>query len=226
MVITDVTTAAVGVLPLRPITCNQTSPPKKQTVPTALDTDWVAQEQLRDQMMREVHQLQTELEEPTSSPSGDSTPLEWDTKALHQHDDNISDPQPNHTTEIPQAIELPHRVLESIQNHKLQVIMRDLFSLSLSLTGFVRSRLTAVVAPRARTPTTEELIAAIEAIDKHMPVISICIGKNVDDDLLDGGSGVNVITEEECCRLGLLKPSPTPFNLKMANGTIAKIQVY
>ena len=56
-----------------------------------------------------------------------------------------------------------------------------------------------------------------------MPVISICIGKNiVDDVLLDGGSGVNVITEEERCRLGLPKPSPAPFNLKMANGTIAK----
>ena len=48
MVITDVTTATVGVLSLRPITQSQTSPPKIQTVPTALDTDWVAQERLRD----------------------------------------------------------------------------------------------------------------------------------------------------------------------------------
>ena len=223
VVITDVTTAAVGVLPLRPITQSQTSPPKKQTVPIALDTDLVAQERLQDQMMREVRQLQTELEEPTSLPSGNSTPLEWDTKALPQHDDNVSDPQLNHTTEIPQATELPHRVLESIKNHKLQVTMRDLFSLSPSLTKFVRSRITAVVAPPARTSTTEELIAATEAIDKHMPVISICIGKNVVDDvLLDEGSGVNVITEEERRRLGLPKPSLAPFNLKMANETIAK----
>ena len=228
VVITDVTTAAVGVLPLRPVTRSQTSPPKTQTVPTTLDTNWVAQERLRDQIMSlEVRQLQTKLEEPTSSPSlapsGDSTPLEWDTKALPQHDDNVSDPQSNHTTEIPQATKLPHRVLESIQNHKLQVTMRDLFSLSPSLTEFVRSRLTAVVAPPTRTPTTEELIAATEAIDKHMPVISICIGKNiVDHVLLDGGSRVNIITKEERRRLGLSKPSPAPFNLKMANGTIAK----
>ena len=40
--------------------------------------------------------------------------------------------------------------------------------------------------------------------------------------MLDGGSGVNVITEEERRRLGLPKPSQAPFNLKMANGTIAK----
>ena len=177
--------------------------------------------------MREVRQLQNELEEPTSAPSvipsGDSTPLEWDLKALLQHDDLVSDTQPNHTTETPKTTELSHQVLESIQNHKLQVTMRDLLSLSSSLTEFVRSRLTEVVTQPSRTPTAEELIAAIEAIDKHMPVISICIGKNiVDDVLLDGGSGVNVITEEEHRRLRLPKPSPAPFNLKMANGTITK----
>ena len=178
--------------------------------------------------MREVRQLQTELEEPTPAPSlapsSDSILLKWDTKALPQHDEIVSDnSQPNHTTETPQATELPHRVLESIQNHKLQVTMRDLFSLSPSLTEFVRSRLTTVVAPPSRTPTIEELIAAIEAIDNHMPVVSICIGKNVVDDvLLDGGSGVNVIIKEEHHRLRLPKPSLAPFNLKMANGTIAK----
>ena len=225
--IKDVTTAAVGVLPLCPVTRSQTSPPTKQSVSTALDTDWVAQEQLQDQMMREVRQLQNELEEPTSAPSitpsGDTTPLEWDPKALPQHDDMVSDTQPNHPTETLGTTELSHRVLESIQNHKVQVTMRDLFSLSSSLTKFVRSWLTEAVTQPSRTPTTEELIAAIEAIDKHMPVISICIGKNiVDDVLLDSGSGVNVITEEERRKLGLPKPSPAPFNLKMANGTIAK----
>ena len=177
--------------------------------------------------MREVRQLQNELEEPTSAssvtPSGDTTPLEWDPKALPQHDDLVSETQPNPKMETPKTTELSHRVLESIQNHKLQVTMRDLFSLSPSLTEFVRSRLTEVMTQPSRTPTTKELIASTKAIDKHMPVISICIGKNiVDDVLLDGGSGVNVIFEEERRRLGLPKPSPAPFNLKMANGTIGK----
>ena len=126
-------------------------------------------------------------------------------------------------TETPKTTELSHRVLESIQNHKLQVTIRDLFSLSPSLMEFVCSWLTEVVTPPSRTPTIEELIAATKAIDKHMPKLSICIGKNiVDDVLLDGGSGVNVITEEEHRRLGLPEPTPAPFNLKMANGIIAK----
>ena len=177
--------------------------------------------------MREVRQLQNELEEPTSapsvSPSDDTTPLAWDPQALPQHDDLVSDSQPTHTTATPKTTELSHRILESIQNHKLQVTMQDLFSLSPSLTEFVRSRLIEAVPQPSRIPTIEELFAATEAIDKHMPVISISIGKNiVDDVLLDGRSGVNVITEEERRKLGLPKPSPTPFNLKMANGTIAK----
>ena len=138
--------------------------------------------------MREVRQLQTELEEstpvPLVAPSGDSIPLEWDSKALPQHDNLVSDTQPNHTAETPMTTELFHRVLESIQNHKLQVTMRDLFSLSPSLTEFVRSQLIEVVTPPSRTPTTEELIAATEAIDKHMPVISIYISKNIVDDVL------------------------------------------
>ena len=123
MVITNVTIAIVGVLSLRPVTRSQTSPPTKQSVPTALDIDWVAQERLRDQMMKEVRQLQIELEEPTPAPSvapsGNSIPPEWDPKALSQHDDIVSDTQPNHTMEIPKTTKLSHRVLESIQNHKL-----------------------------------------------------------------------------------------------------------
>ena len=177
--------------------------------------------------MREVRQLQNQLEEPTFVPSvtplGNTTPLEWDPKALPQHDNLVSHTPLNHLTETLKTTELSHRVLESIQNHKLQVTMRDLISLSLSLTEFVRSQLTEAVTQPSRAPTTEELIAATEAIDKHMPEISICIGKNiVDVVLLDGGSGVNVITEEERHKLGLPKPSLAPFNLKMANGTIAK----
>ena len=55
--------------------------------------------------MREVRQLQNELEEPTSAPSvtpsSDTTPLAWDPQALPQHDDLVSDSQPNHMMATP-----------------------------------------------------------------------------------------------------------------------------
>ncbi len=41
--------------------------------------------------------------------------------------------------------------------------------------------------------------------------------------LLDGGFGVNIITEQLRLRLGLPKPKPTPYNLKMADQTTTKL---
>jgi hypothetical protein len=56
-----------------------------------------------------------------------------------------------------------------------------------------------------------------------MPVISIHIGWNtIHDVLLDGGSGMNVMTVEERRHLGLAKPSLVPYNLKMADASIVK----
>jgi hypothetical protein len=61
------------------------------------------------------------------------------------------------------------------------------------------------------------------AIDNHMAIIQVQVGKNkIDDVLLDGGSGVNIIIEQLRARLGLLKPKPTPYNLWMANQIATK----
>jgi hypothetical protein len=40
--------------------------------------------------------------------------------------------------------------------------------------------------------------------------------------LIDGGFGINIITENLRVQLGLPKPNPTPYNLHMAYQTIAK----
>jgi hypothetical protein len=40
--------------------------------------------------------------------------------------------------------------------------------------------------------------------------------------LLDGGFGVNIITKWLRLRLGLPKPQPVPYNMKMANQTTTK----
>ena len=53
--IKDVTTAAVGVLPLCLVTRSQTLLPTKQSVPTALDIDWVAQERLQDLIFEQIN---------------------------------------------------------------------------------------------------------------------------------------------------------------------------
>jgi hypothetical protein len=56
-----------------------------------------------------------------------------------------------------------------------------------------------------------------------MVVIHVQVGKNfIEDVLLDGGSGINIITKNLRVQLGLSKPKLAPYNLHMANQTIAK----
>ncbi len=65
-------------------------------------------------------------------------------------------------------------------------------------------------------------IASI-AIDHQMAVIQVQVGKNfIEDVLLDGGFGVNIIMEKLRVQLGLSKPKPTSYNLHMDDQTIAK----
>jgi len=56
-----------------------------------------------------------------------------------------------------------------------------------------------------------------------MAVIQVQIGNNtIEDVLLDGGSGVNIIPKQLRLRLGLPKPKITPYNLKMVDQTTTK----
>ncbi len=56
------------------------------------------------------------------------------------------------------------------------------------------------------------------AIDNHVVLIYVQIGKNiVNDVLLDRGSGVNIIMEHLKLKLGLPKSKLTTYNLRMAN---------
>jgi hypothetical protein len=64
----------------------------------------------------------------------------------------------------------------------------------------------------------------IMAINNHMVVIQVQIGINtIDDVLLDGGYGVNIIIKQLRVRLGLPKPKYVPYNLRMANQTTTKL---
>ncbi len=48
------------------------------------------------------------------------------------------------------------------------------------------------------------------------------IKNNIDDILLDGRLGVNIIKEKLKTKLGLPKPKPTPYNFIMADQTTTK----
>ncbi len=65
-----------------------------------------------------------------------------------------------------------------------------------------------------------KITVVIIVIDNHMVVILVQIEKNiVEDVLLNGGFGVNIITEQLKLKLGLPKLKPSPYNLKMTYQT-------
>ena len=75
------------------------------------------------------------------------------------------------------------------------------------------------LAQSPTNPTTTSISAAI-AVDRQMPVVQITIEKTlVDNVLLDGGSGVNLMSNNLRKQLGLPQPKPSPYFLKMADQT-------
>ncbi len=69
-----------------------------------------------------------------------------------------------------------------------------------------------------------EVGTIVVAINNHMVVIQVQIGKNkIKDVLLDGDFGINIIIKQLRLRLGLSKLKPAPYNMRMANQTTTKL---
>ena len=68
----------------------------------------------------------------------------------------------------------------------------------------------------AKPPSTYQVIA--KAFDEEMPMISVIVKKRrILNALIDGGSGVNIITCTLRRKLGLKKIEPAPFTIKMVD---------
>jgi hypothetical protein len=71
--------------------------------------------------------------------------------------------------------------------------------------------------------THSEVHTVAIKLDNQMVVIQVQVGKNiVEDFLLDGGTIVNIIIKNLITKLGLPKPRPTPYHLRMANQSITE----
>jgi len=71
--------------------------------------------------------------------------------------------------------------------------------------------------------THSEIDTTTIEINNQMTLIQVQVGNNiVKDVLLNGGTSVNIITKNLIIKLGLPKPRPTPYHLKMANQTMTK----
>jgi hypothetical protein len=123
-----------------------------------------------------------------------------------------------------------------IMDTSITISLGELLNLTPNLTDYVKSQ----VFPEPTTkPTTMKMskgqgsnvtlrdknsvIAGTMDVDRGLPVIAVQVGKEtLENVLLDGGSGVNLITEEERIRLGLPTPLPVPYRLRMADQAIVQ----
>jgi hypothetical protein len=93
--------------------------------------------------------------------------------------------------------------------------------LALDLKQYVVSR----VSPSSHSsyPQAPPFDVGLVTIDPHMVVILVHVGKNIMEDVvLDGELGVNIIAKDLRKKLGLLIPKPTLYTLRMANQTLTK----
>jgi len=73
---------------------------------------------------------------------------------------------------------------------------------------------TRAINEKATTSVVLDINTTVVAINNHMAVIQVQIGRNtIDDVLLDEGFWVNIIIEQLRTKLGLLKPKAIPYNL-------------
>jgi hypothetical protein len=60
-------------------------------------------------------------------------------------------------------------------------------------------------------------------VDNQMAIFQVQVGKNIVEDVLTNGrASVNIITKNLKTKLGLPKPRPTPYHLRMANQNMTK----
>jgi hypothetical protein len=68
-----------------------------------------------------------------------------------------------------------------------------------------------------------EIDIIIIEVDNRMAVIQVQVGKNtIKDVLLDGKTSVNIITKNLKTKLGLPKPRPAPYHLRMTDHSMTK----
>ncbi len=107
----------------------------------------------------------------------------------------------------------------------------QLFKIAVELKRYIWQKLKLNKTHNVNKTTTQEQVGSsipevgtiVIAIDTHMVVIQVQIGKNmIQDVLLDGGYRVNIITEQLRLRLGLPKLKHAPYNMRMTYQTTTK----
>jgi hypothetical protein len=102
-------------------------------------------------------------------------------------------------------------VTQQLLDNKHIFTLGQLFRIVPNLKQYV-----AKLAPGRKniTITRLNLVVDLMAINPHMAMIQVHVGKNIIEDvILDGGSNMNIMTKEFRKWFGLPNPKPTPYTL-------------
>ena len=109
------------------------------------------------------------------------------------------------------------KIEDKIMSTTIELTIRQLFTLAPDLFEYVHNYTTEQEAPPDKEipvqeqPVVQNATTAAIAVDRQMPVIQLQIGRNlVDNVLLDGGSGVNIMSEDIKRRLVYQNPIQHP----------------
>ena len=109
------------------------------------------------------------------------------------------------------------KIGDKIMSTTIELTIRQLLTLAPDLFEYVHNYTTEQEAPPDKEipvqehPIVQKATTAAIAVDRQMPVIQLQICRNlVDNVLLNGDSGVNIMFEDLRRRLGLPKPNPAP----------------
>ena len=132
--------------------------------------------------------------------------------------------------EINQATELPGVIVVPEQEETWKLLADC--QVSLPLTGLLKlvPRFTEKVATLIAQKGSEQVSVhysqpstSPSIMDEQNPSIKVIIqGQEIENTIIDGGSGVNVINKTTCDRLGITKWEACPFWLRMADTTTVR----
>ena len=120
------------------------------------------------------------------------------------------------------------QIREQLLSTKVEVTLRQLLQFAPNVKGYIRNYMDKTIVAgyensepgwKEKLPgiVKEGQLSAATAVDQQLPMITVQLGKNtITRVLLDGGSRINIMSEELRKKLGLPKPSPAPYTLRMA----------
>ena len=123
---------------------------------------------------------------------------------------------------------------EQLLSTKVELTLQQLLQFAPDVKGYIRNYMDKTIAAgyenlepgrKEKLPgkVKEGQLSAAIAVDQQLPLITVQLGKNnITKVLLDGGSGINIMSEELQKKLGLSKPSPAPYNLRMSDQSAVK----